>query len=937
MTVSLLLTGSLSAQVDLDENGLSDVWERYYGALDLDLDPEGDADGDGLSNRDEARAGTDPFSIISSFAVFEVSYEEDATVISWDSQPGKFYRIRFQDGLTGDWSDATGILEGVDGVVTLRLPATGVGDRFYQIAVFDVDTDEDGLLDWEEIKTGLNPRNGRTFQGQDDASFLNTTLAATEDNVTLQILDGRASEAGIDKASFRLRRTGGLDAITVALEFAGNATIDTDYTVPMTTVEMPFGVREVTLFLTPLADELDEGEEDIQVTILPGDGYRIGTPGPARLSLLDPVEVLYLADLRSSGPAHALGFGYGAFKLNEARDGGVLDFSFSNLTTWQESSTLRLGPESDAPVVATLPMGQLEGESVSFLPGPHGTVEEVITALQTGGLYLHAGSDNYPASEIRGHFRLAASDRPMPPPNAPGTLPAGPLTEAQAVRFLTQSTFGPTEEAITEVMTRGIEGWIDWQMTVPASHKVPFIEDRYAKDLSVNRNHRQEIWWENVVTGPDELRQRMAFALSQIFVISDNSGVLGNEILGVSAYYDMLVDNAFGNFRDLLEDVSLSPAMGRYLSHLKNEKPDPVRGVFPDENFAREVMQLFSIGLVQLYEDGTLKRDHNGQPINTYGQEEISGIAHVFTGWSYHNPEGPVNWRWGPRIYTEPMMAYPDYHDTGPKRILDGVILPAGQTAEEDLAALLDQLHNHPNTPAFISKLLIQRFVTSNPSPGYVYRVAEAFRDNGEGVRGDLGAVLKAIFLDYEARSPEVTTNLTFGKQREPLVRAVHMFRTFKAASETGEWRYWNPENDHSQACLRAPSVFNFFEPAYSQPGMINANGLLSPEFQITTETTVVLHANWMERYFWRGSGWGETALVPDLSVEEALTDTPEALLDHIDRLLHYGQMPAEMRSDILTAMQGVVYNNDAARTRIERTRSALMLAATSPDFVIQK
>ena len=344
---------------------------------------------------------------------------------------------------------------------------------------------------------------------------------------------------------------------------------------------------------------------------------------------------------------------------------------------------------------------------------------------------------------------------------------------------------------------------------------------------------RVDIWFRNVVDGDDQLRQRVAFALSEILVVSQQ-GALIDAPYSLADFYDQLALNAFGNYRDLLEIITLHPAMGVYLSMLGNQKPNPALNIRPDENYARELMQLFSIGLVELNLDGTVRTDGLGQPIPTYDQAVIEGFAHVFTGWNYAGaPSFPQAFR-NDNNQTVPMQLYPAYHDEGAKQLLNGVTIPAGQTGDQDLRMALDNIFNHPNVGPFIAIRLIQRLVTSNPSPGYVSRVASVFNNNGFGERGDLGAVVKAILLDDEAR-PAMHMEID-GKIKEPLLRLTQLWRAYNAQSQSGVFPLFPAYIIFGQGPLQASHVFNFFSPFYAPPGEIRNSGLVAPELQIATE-----------------------------------------------------------------------------------------------------
>ena len=421
---------------------------------------------------------------------------------------------------------------------------------------------------------------------------------------------------------------------------------------------------------------------------------------------------------------------------------------------------------------------------------------------------------------------------PAPAPAA--TPPPAGISKADAYRFLNQATFGATEESAESLVDSGYEAWIDRQMQLPASRQLPHLKSLPVPAVPNERQaDRIDIWFRNAINGDDQLRQRVAFALSELFVVSE-LGALNDQPWSMADFYDLLSRHAFGNYRELLEAVTLHPAMGVYLSMLGNRKPDPARNIRPDENYAREVMQLFSIGLVTLNNDGTPVLDIDQQPVPTYDQAVIEGFAQVFTGWSYAGfPDMRVAY---PTVenQVQPMQLYTDFHDSRAKTLLGGTELPAGQSGEQDLAAALDNLFSHPNVGPFISLRLIQRLTASNPSPAYIDRVAAAFNNNGTGVRGDLAAVIKAILLDPEAR-PASTLD-TDGKIKEPLLRLTQLWRNYNAAAASGRYYFPFAYVVLGQGPQQSPSVFNFFSPRFAPPGEIRDRRLTAPELQIATE-----------------------------------------------------------------------------------------------------
>jgi uncharacterized protein (DUF1800 family) len=521
--------------------------------------------------------------------------------------------------------------------------------------------------------------------------------------------------------------------------------------------------------------------------------------------------------------------------------------------------------------------------------------------------------------------------QPPPPPPPP---PPPSVTMAEAFQFLNQASFGATEAEAQQVIDMGIEAWIDDQLAQPASLQLPHLQSLPRPQFLIElQPDRVDIWFRNALHGPDQLRQRVAFALSEIMVVSQ-LGVLGNMTYSLGDYYDVLSRNAFGNYRDLIEEVTLHPAMGVYLSMLGNEKPDPDLNIRPDENYARELMQLFSIGLVELNIDGTMRVDPQGNAVPTYDQSIIEGFAHVYTGWTY---AGAPSFRQAfPTDFNQviPMQLYPGFHDTGPKTLLSGTELPAGQSGEQDLDAALDNVFNHPNVGPFIAIRLIQRLVTSNPSPGYVQRVAQVFNDNGAGVRGDLGAVVKAILLDPEAR-PELPMDLD-GKLKEPLLRLTQVWRAYDAQSASGRYPLAAAFVLFGQGPLQSPSVFNFFSPFYSPPGEIRNSGLVAPELQIASEYQNTYVANY---WFFQTFGLNqanpdlqEDDIFIDISEEMAVAANADALVDMVADKLLAGEISGPLRQEIVDIM-AFIPDNEAAL----RAAEAIYLVVSSPEFAYQK
>ncbi len=518
-----------------------------------------------------------------------------------------------------------------------------------------------------------------------------------------------------------------------------------------------------------------------------------------------------------------------------------------------------------------------------------------------------------------------------PPPPVPP-----PVTKLEAFQLLNQSTFGATESEANDVIAMRQEAWINDQMTKPASLQLPHMQvigqQQPTMDFLLQKD-RVDIWFRNSLNGEDQLRQRVAFALSEIMVVSQ-LGALVDSPFALADYYDVLARNAFGNYRDLIEEVTLHPAMGVYLSMLGNEKPDAALNIRPDENYARELMQLFSIGLVELNNDGSQKLDSFGNPIPTYTQEIIEDFAHIYTGWTW---AGSPSFRQGRQTRLNqvvPMELWEDFHDTGSKTLLGGIVQPAGQGGVADLAAALDNVFDHPNVGPFIAIRLIQRLVTSNPSPAYVSRVAGEFNNNGSGVRGDLGAVVKAILMDTEARQAAATEQS--GKIKEPLLRLTQLWRAYGATSNSGSFPLDYVYIIFGQGPMQAPHVFNFFSPFYAPPGEIQDSGNVSPELQIATEYLNTFTTNYMFGQVFALNSLNENLGDDDVYInfesELALATNIDELIDSVAGKLLGGQISVTLRNEI-AGMLALVPETDAAI----RVAETLYFIVTSPEFAYQR
>ena len=613
-------------------------------------------------------------------------------------------------------------------------------------------------------------------------------------------------------------------------------------------------------------------------------------------------------------------------------------------------------------------------------------------------------------------------------------IAAGPFNDSDASRFLAQATFGPTDSDIANLRAVGYQAWLNAQFSATPTYEMNYLSwVGGTLNEQLGQNNRFEAWLLGALGGPDpqnntlvhrdQLRQRVAFALSEIFVVSDQNTTLGNFSAGMGYYYDVLIDNAFGNYRTLLEKVTLSPAMGVYLNMMGNRRANNAQNVHPDENYGREINQLFSVGLVMLNADGTPQLS-GGNEIPTYTQSTITNFAHVFTGWSWADCDDDGydhfagQYPCGPDYDTAanfltPMTAYEhkppkettgtdadyNYHDNGThaddvhnKQLLSysgaansGVLADNG-TAYGDLTFALDNIFNHPNVGPFIARQLIQRLVTSNPSPAYVQRVAAVFNNNGSNVRGDLKAVVKAILLDVEARYGQWRNAETFGKLREPLIVLTHFWRAMHAVHHCGHnvaasgtpgmdnysppihyanqpFRYagygtgWNTNGTQwggvAQAALDANSVFNFFKPGFIPSGEMTTLGLRGPEFQMQTDSIIAHIDNSLaEMSLYGGYDINDACaaddqfgdIMIDHLRDDALAgsanggpgDPADALVDAYNKRFMSRQMSPFMRQNLL-AYLNTIDSSWGADWKQQRAMNALYMILASPEYMIQK
>ncbi|TXI95536.1 MAG: DUF1800 domain-containing protein [Burkholderiaceae bacterium] len=528
-------------------------------------------------------------------------------------------------------------------------------------------------------------------------------------------------------------------------------------------------------------------------------------------------------------------------------------------------------------------------------------------------------------------------------PSTAESAPAGPplasvnISDEQAARFLLQASMGVTRTHIQRVQALGYSAWIDEQFTTAGNgSRWDWLVSK-GMNAATYRNSQagfDSCAWRKLISSPDTLRQRITLALSEIIVVAIQGLVNGGgwKAFAAANYLDLLEANCFGNYRELLQKVSLTTTMSLYLTYRGNTKYNPQTGALPDENYAREIMQLFSIGLLKLNQDGT-PIVVNGANVETYGLDDITGLARVFTGWDFDLTTSNTS---TPDYHRRQLKQVPIKHESGSASFL-GQTIPAGVSGEVALSMSIDILFAHPNVAPFISQQLIQRLVTSNPSPAYVARVSAVFNNNGSGVKGDMKAIIKAILLDDEARQPSSSSDTTRGKIREPMLRFLAWARSLNAKSASDTWKLGDTSDAGSklgQSPLRSPTVFNFFRPGYVPPNTSIANaGLVAPEMQIVSESSVVGYVNFMQTAVNGSRGVGD--LKADYSALLPLADNATALVAELNLLLAANQISASNASLISNAIASMRTGSDSLR--LQRIYAALTLVLASPEFIVLK
>jgi uncharacterized protein (DUF1800 family) len=657
----------------------------------------------------------------------------------------------------------------------------------------------------------------------------------------------------------------------------------------------------------------------------PGAGFQLAGKAqpPASASV-------FLATLIPEGAANTPAAGSSTIVLAPDGLSAKITLNFTNLSAMQTAAHVH-GPAdagTSAPPLYSVPMGSFGDVSWIFEPTAGLTVADQVDALKTGRLYINVHSTNYPNGEIRGQYRITAAGGVEPPiPNPP---PPGPPTPARAHRFLQQATMGATPALVAQVQAIGYDAFIEDQFNQPMSGYTVFVETAPSANDGSKLGALRSRFYLNAISGPDQLRQRVAFALSQMLVTSTNDVGDGR---GMARYQDILARNAFGNVLNLLYEVTLDPIMGAYLDMANNDKPNPATGKTANENFARELLQLFSIGLYHTWPSGALKIDAAGAPIPTYDQPVIEEMARVFTGWTYNSPTTPTCTFNCQAYYLAPMKLSQNNHDIGQKSILNNVVLPPGQSGLDDLGVTMNTIVNHPAIAPFFSRQLIQHLVTSNPSKGYVARVSKVFENDGTGVRGNLRAVVKAILLDVEARrDPDGDPN--FGRALDP---ALFITQYVRGMGATGQG-YGLAERSATleQQVFGANTVFNFYQPDFQVPGTT----ILGPPLQVYTESNAVRRSNLVNQFIYQTtalpnyapSGSTTVSFTAAMAPYIASAGNPGGMVDLMADRLMPGRMSPSTRQVIVNAVTATPANDPT-----NRARTALYLIATSPAFNVNR
>jgi uncharacterized protein (DUF1800 family) len=901
--LSLDTGGPCEPVVDSDGDGLSDDEE-----LTLGTDPQiADTDGGGANDGVEVAAGTDPQNPDDDFPAANpcgpVGFDagRDFGLFIWQDCSYSGSGSRWQVNITGGGS----FFSTFAGSIKASVPITAVGDRVENGDVVDAQPG-DSAIDFT-LKAGGNGIDGFSFVLPESARACVGPVALPSG---AEVRVGAAQQAMSGDFSLNTLRPENCDG-----DFAPVNTAPVLSLVGPSRLTVGVGRS----FTDPGATALDAEDGDLS--------HLVAVEGAVDTSVPGVYTLTYRVEdtLGLSAPP-------------QERQVEVLSTANAPPVIRLVAQPLLL--EFNARIDGAEDLG------ASAFDGEDGDLSAVLTAQ-------HSIDTRVPGSYTV-LFEVLDSDGLAAVP-ALGTVvvrDAAPMSRADAFRFLQRATFGPTETDLAELLALGYDGWIDDQLAQPASPRLPALRTRMAAaglpleshlfddaQFQLTRYLFGDALHQAIVDGSDQLRQRVAFALSQILVVSMQGDQVGPRIQGLASYHDVLLEHALGNYRDLLEAVTKHPTMGTYLSMLRNEKADPVANISPDENYAREILQLFSVGLDELNLDGTPVLDASGRAIPSYSQREILEFARVFTGWTYagapdfrsnaHSPQSE-------RVAMAPVEAF---HDTGQKTLFDGAVSPEGLSAQADLELAMDNIFAHPNVGPFISKQLIQFLVTSNPSPSYVARVAQVFNSNYQGVRGDLAAVVRAILTDTEALLGHLDAPTVFGKLKEPVLRYTQIWRAFDATGAVqNRLRFSELGFLLGQEIYNAPSVFNFFQPDHSHPGVIRDQGLVSPELQIVDAFTSANMNNELRMLALslptpsNGLAANKNRIFLDLGSAIALVSNPEQMVRHLESRLLTTPLPDSKRDRIVAYVNTLPPANPAGKAK-----EALYLIVSTPEYAVQR
>jgi uncharacterized protein (DUF1800 family) len=621
--------------------------------------------------------------------------------------------------------------------------------------------------------------------------------------------------------------------------------------------------------------------------------------------------------------------------LSPDETSALVSLSFANLSSPQTAAHIHGPAEPGNNAPGTLldldqPLGQVSNLLWVFAPVGGLSVLDQVNALKTGRLYANVHTANFPSGEIRGWLFVVDDGSESAPDGGSGGF-------ADAARLLEQATFGPTVAETNRVLQIGFSNWVDEQLNMPTiTGYNNLVQLQQGQFVSYPVKLQ---FFRNAMTAQDQLRQRVAWALSQIVVAADigNQDGTGNPTSMVSQYHDILLRNAFGNYRTLLREMSVSPIMGTYLTLVNSKRADAATNTQPDENYIRELWQLFTIGTFRLNPDGSLQLDGQGRPLETYNIATIQEGARALTGWNYAPATGQPNM--GDNNPLNPfaaMIPNAANHDTGSKTLLNGQVIPAGQTVTQDLDSVIDNVFNHPNVGPFIGRQLIQHLVTSNPSPAYIARITAVFNNNGQGVRGDMRAVIRAILLDPEARGNSKSAPI-YGKLREPALFLTHFFRALNCTG--GMWGIPQRSRTMGQDIFLPPSVFSYYQPDFRI--IVNGQPVVAPPAQLLTTSTIIQRMNLFNDFLFSSpiqpggdpnpTGSPNTSVVFDFAPWDQLAPNPAQLVDRLNEALMHNTMSAQMRQRVIDAVTSIQNNN---RMRVQ---TAIYIIASSMQYQVQR